>query len=95
MRFTDAETCCFGHLIDSDHRAVKCCLRLAPYLRKKRSKRTRLMRLDYNHLLKPGINKSFADNVVSMLGNCDPTNTSFTQLTTTLNPTQKKCFPDE
>ncbi len=34
-RFTDAESCRFGQLIDSDHRAVKCCLRFAPHLRKK------------------------------------------------------------
>ena len=78
MRFTNAETCRFGQFINIYHRGVKCCLRFAPHLRKKRNKRTRLMRLDYSQLLRHDTKHFFADIVVSMLGSSDPSTTSFT-----------------
>ena len=92
-RFTNAGSCRFGQLIDSDHRSVSCCLRFAPHLRKKRDARARLTRLDYTPLLIYDIKQSFADKVVSMLGTSDPSATSFTQLTTALTQTALNVLP--
>ena len=59
----------------------------------KRNERTRLMRLYYSQLLRLDIKPSFANKVVFMLGNSDPSTTSFTQLTTALNHTLKSMLP--
>jgi hypothetical protein len=86
-RFTDAESCRFGQLVDNDHRSVCCSLRFAPHMRKKRDARARVTRLDNTPLLICDIKQFFADKVVSMLGTFYPSATSFTQLTNALTKT--------
>ena len=66
FRFTDAGSCP-GQLIDSDHRAVSCRLRVATDLQRKLDPRTRLARLDYTSLYEESAQQAFATGVLNHL----------------------------
>ena len=73
-RFTDAGSL-HGQLIDSDHRAVGCKLRVAIRLQRKRSStssRSELSRLDYTSLREEDSAVSFSENVLRRLNFATP-----------------------
>ena len=65
-RFTDAGSCS-GQLIDSDHRAVRCTLRISTGFQRKPDPRARLSRLDYTSLYQESDQKAFACSVLDHL----------------------------
>jgi len=68
FRFTDAGSRPGQlHVIDSDHRAVGCTLRIATDLQRKPEQRARLARLDYGSLYEKDGQQAFATAVVRRL----------------------------
>jgi hypothetical protein len=90
-RFTNCESCAFGQLIDSDHRAFKCSIRFLVHLQRKRDPRIRLSRLDYTPLLYSKTKKSFANMVTSSLANQNPLEFHTRTLHIYYRPQQLQC----
>ena len=66
-RFTDAGSWRRGQLLDSDHRAVQCSMRIVVRLQRKKDVRSKLARLDASVLRDDPARSAFAHNVLKRL----------------------------
>ena len=92
-RFTNCESCAFGQLIDSDHRAVRCSIRFLVSLQRKRDPRAKLSRLDYTPLIDPDTKIRFADAVTSSLSKSSPADVPYAHLSNLLSTTAASLLP--
>ena len=90
-RFTDAGLS--ESFIDSDHRAIKCKLRIMVRLKKCTPHRQRLLRIDYDSLRNEDTRKAFCEKVVDSYTSQPVTNSLYTRLATSVNAAALDVLP--
>ena len=91
-RFTDAGVT--ASLLDSDHRAIGCKIRVMARLKKRTPQRLRLLRFDYDSLADKDVADAFCSKVVDTYsGQCESTDSKYTCLATSISIAALKTLP--
>ena len=91
FRFTDAGIC--DHIIDSDHRAIYCKLRIMVKLKKKSSPRERLLHLNYTKLRDDTTRSTFCNSVAEKFAVMSQTQTTYSRLAAAVEESTKQILP--
>lgn len=91
-RFTDAGVT--ASLLDSDHRAIGCKLRVMARLKKRTPQRLRLLRIDYDSLADKAVADAFCNKVVDTYSEqSEEANSKYTRLATSMNIAALETLP--
>ena len=80
-------------MIDSDHRAVNCKIRVAHRLKKRSSQRQRLLHLDYSHLTDDDTVSTFCNKVHSKFSNDVVNDSCYSRLADAAQKAAIECLP--